>query len=332
MNLSKLLIYLALAVVLTLGISACGSDAPSGTYVWIDVPLDGIRFKELVPVDVEGHASSRSGIKSVEVYVDGELWRAVEDPASSGSLAIFEIEWLPPEMGTYLIQAIAYGEDGSASQYDEARITFSKEEVAEEAADTTQITVTPAAEETLVEFWAEPAIIQAGDCTTIRWQAENVAGLIFGGQDQPLEGSYQDCLCAAQTYTLTVNHSDGSQEKLKVNIEVEGTCADTASPSVPEQVVPDNGISLSCRGTQNLAWQPVSDPSGISGYRVQAQRHSGDKNWKEAPGSQFVGIGGKQISIPVECGWTYRWRVQAVDGAGYASAWSGWWRFIVNLE
>jgi hypothetical protein len=34
----------------------------------------------------------------------------------------------------------------------------------------------------------------------------------------------------------------------------------------------------------------------------------------------------------VECGWYYRWRVRAVNGAGLAGEWSGWFLFTITLS
>ena len=95
--------------------------------------------------------------------------------------------------------------------------------------------------------------------------------------------------------------------------------------------MPANGLTLGCQPSQNLAWLPVSDDSGIAEYRVQVQRHGGDNNWQDVPGSVFAGIGGKQTSVEVECGWYYRWRVRAVDGAGNVGSWSGWSEFAITL-
>ena len=188
-----------------------------------------------------------------------------------------------------------------------------------------------------VEFWADPTEIDAGSCSNIRWRAANVQGLIFGGVSQPLEGSYEACLCEAERYTLTVRHQDGTEEKRSVDVAVRGSCEtpvpqDTQPPPAPEPAVPANGLSISCKASQNLVWLPVNDDSGIAEYRVQVQRHSGDNNWTDVPGSVFTGIQGKQNSIGVECGWYYRWRVRAADGAGNLGPWSGWSEFAVTLS
>jgi hypothetical protein len=212
------------------------------------------------------------------------------------------------------------------------------------------ITVTPAITDTptslpgaVIQFWAEPPEIAAGACTTIRWHAENVQSVVFGGLDQPFDGSYGDCLCGNQRYTLTVTHLDGTEEKRTVDISVTGSCdtptvpppepeeVDTTPPAAPSPAVPDNGLTLSCRGSQNLAWLPVEDKSGIAEYQVEVQRHSGDNNWQAAPGGS-ISVADKTTSIPVECGWYYRWRVRAIDGAGNASGWSGWSQFTITLS
>jgi len=210
-----------------------------------------------------------------------------------------------------------------------------------------------------VRFWADPGEINAGGKFTIHWQAENVRQVIFGGKEQPFEGSYSDYLCKNERYTLTVIHNDGSEEKHSVDIIVNGQCeapeeeseesqqpsqpesssggeapaseVDNTAPPAPNQLKPVNGVDLGCIGSAMLRWDAVSDPSGIAEYQVEMQRHAGDNNWGSAPGSVFTGIGGGQKEISVECGWEYRWRVRAIDGEGNVGNWSGWFSFNIPL-
>ncbi|MDZ4132721.1 MAG: hypothetical protein U1E11_06240, partial [Dethiobacteria bacterium] len=58
---------------------------------------------------------------------------------------------------------------------------------------------------------------------------------------------------------------------------------------------------------------------------------SGDNNWQPAPGGSLSGLQVKEATVSVECGWYYRWRVRAVDGAGNVSPWSGWSHFAMLL-
>jgi hypothetical protein len=327
-------------MVLMLG--ACGGSPAGRPYVWLDVPQDGLSFPEVQEIKIEGHATASGGVTHVELWIDGVLLTTINDPIVDGALASFHTAWTPPMAGEYTIQAVAYGSDGSASAPDSARIIFGGATPTPVITDTPTpvISVTPelpSSASAVIQFWADPPEIQAGSCTTIHWHVENVQTVIFGGINQPLDGSYQDCLCANQRYTLTVVHADNTEEKRAVDIAVSGACVtpvppqDTTPPDAPTPVVPNNDLSLSCRASQNLAWLPVNDPSGIAEYRLQVQRHSGDNNWQDVPGSVFSGISDKQKSVTVECGWYYRWRVRAVDGAGNTGPWSGWWRFSITL-
>jgi hypothetical protein len=76
---------------------------------------------------------------------------------------------------------------------------------------------------------------------------------------------------------------------------------------------------------------PVSDPGGISGYYVELERRTHPKaSWEVA--GKWGPVSGKQIEVPVECAFYYRWRVRAQDGAGNYSDWSSWSHFSVTLE
>jgi len=199
----------------------------------------------------------------------------------------------------------------------------------------------------VIDFWADPGTINAGERFTIFWHVENVSKVIFGGSEQPFDGSYSDDLCKDERYTLTLIHNDGTEEKRSVDIRVAGTCAtatftptatwtpspvaDTTAPPAPNQLKPVNGVDLGCVASAMLRWEAVSDPSGIAEYQVELQRHPGDNNWSSASGSPFTGIGGTEKEISLECGWEYRWRVRAIDGAGNVGNWSGWFTFIVPL-
>jgi hypothetical protein len=428
---SKAIGFLGLVAFL---LGACGGGSAGRTYVWIDVPRDGLSLPDVQAIKIEGHAASFGGVENVEILINGATEFTISDPPAEGVLANFHTEWTPSEPGEYTIQAVAYSAGGEASEPDTARVTFGglEEEASYCAADelvaprlaspedgaavepevllawlypestchfqgfaidiaeddsfsdirwtfvtsdhletsssgtfpaglcyywrvrayttdddgpnsnvwsfcvegppTEVPSVTPGS---VIQFWAEPPEIQAGGCTTIHWHVENVQSVAFGGLDQPFDGSYQDCMCESQRYTLTVTHLDNTEERRTLDIEVSGSCPepeqDTTPPPAPTPAVPGNGLTLSCRSSQDLAWVPVDDPSGIAEYQVQVQRHSGDNNWQDVPGSIFGGIAGKQTSISVECAWYYRWRVRAVDGEGNVGPWSGWWQFTITL-
>lgn len=345
----KTLIGLLVSLVLLPLSSACGASDQS-TYAWIDVPINGLTLPPGVEVNIEGHASHPGGIARVEIWIEGSLVFTIENPNTNKGLASFAYTWLPPSPGQYTIQVQAFGADGTASSADTTIIYIGGTSdrpvpVISPTPAPTDVTLTPTNTFTptstpagaVVQLWAEPPEINAGACTTIRWHVENANRVVFGGADQPFDGSYKDCLCGNQRYSLTVIHLDGTEEKRTLDILVNGSCetptsppppADTTAPPAPMPVVPDNGLTLSCRASQSLAWLPVNDPSGISQYQVEVQRHAGDNNWQSV-GS--MSISDKTTSSSVECGWYYRWRVRAVDGSGNVGGWSGWWQFSITL-
>ena len=337
-------------------LSSCSGAATGGASVWIDVPLDGMNIPEGQQVKIEGHAASSGGISRVEIWVDGSLLTTVADPPMEGTLGKFQTSWEPSVAGEHTIQVIAYGADGTASQPDTARVFIGGANAITSIITTPLITeppliietpliaIIPVATETftstpppaeVVQFWADPPQIQAGSCTLIQWHVENVQKVVFGGIEQSFDGSYKDCPCSDQRYTLTVTGRDGSEEKQRVDLTVTGSCAtptlvDSTPPPAPTLVVPADGLNIACKSSQTLTWLPVNDPSGILKYEVVVQRHSGDNNWQAAPGGQQV-LTDKTTSVPVECGWYYRWRVRALDGAGNVGSWSGWWQFTITL-
>jgi hypothetical protein len=93
--------------------------------------------------------------------------------------------------------------------------------------------------------------------------------------------------------------------------------------------VPADGLELSCRSSQTLAWIPVSDPSGIAGYYVTLEGRAHEQADWELIGEWGPMIG-KQVDVAVGCPFYYRWAVQAQDGAGNYSDWSEWSHFSVT--
>lgn len=299
--------------------------------VWIDVPVDGLLFPTVQSINIEGHAASPEGIASIEIWIDGVLLTEISDPPMEGTIAHFEISWTPSSEGTYMIQAVATSKDGALSEMDRTTVTFGGD------TPTLVITDTPTpVSDGQVQFYADPPEISAGDCVDLFWNAEEVQTVIFGGLEQPHSGSYHACLCETTRYTLTVTHLDDSEEQFRVEVPVTGSCItptveDVTPPPAPTLVVPESGLTLSCRSSQTLTWLPVDDESGIDYYQVEAQTHSGDNNWSPIGGSPFT-VYDKTTNVPVDCGWYYRWRVRAVDGAGNVGSWSGWSTFTITLE
>lgn len=343
-----------LALLLTcLVLAACAPAAAGRPSVWIDYPADGARLPAGAPVEVLSHAYSDQGVVEVVLSVDGAPYRRDPPSVPGGQYGQVSQEWVPEGAGVYAVQVVAYDAAGRASGAETITVIVEGEASAPPPAGATETptpvvtasavatgTATqPPPAQSVVQFWAEPAGIQAGACTTIRWHVENVSRVVFGGLEQPFDGSYQACLCSDERYTLTVVHLDGSEERRSIEIAVSGSCVtetsppppqDTTPPPVPGPSVPENGLVLSCRTSQTLAWLPVVDPSGIAGYYVKLEQEVTKGNWVSAGG--YGPVSGKQVTATVSCGGIYRWMVRAEDGAGNVSGWSSPSYFSINID
>jgi hypothetical protein len=130
----------------------------------------------------------------VEVFIDGVLLTTIENPTGSDDLASFTAGWMPEKPGSYVIQTVAYGRSGGTSQPDTSAITFggmapvspleitplliTTPEITISPSVTPEISVTPTVTDTptatptrtftpipepVIEFWADPDEIDAGD-------------------------------------------------------------------------------------------------------------------------------------------------------------------------
>ncbi len=325
--------------------AGCGqSAAQGGTFAWLDVPLNDLTIPLGQEIRIEGHASDPTGVSRVEIWVNQELTWTLDDLSTSGDFVRFSQSWIPQEEGDYFILAAASGNGGESSTPASVIVHVGRlpvvalvtEESIEEPDPPTPTPVTDLPE-TIVQFWADPLQIEADACTLLRWHVENAEKVVLGSTEVSEQGSYEVCLCESTSYRLTVTGLDGNAEEFKVSIPVSGTCApptmeiDETPPAAPALLKPLDGSDLGPVADAILRWNAVSDESGIAQYQVQVQRHSGDNDWTAAPGNPWTGLADTQLLLTVEYGYTYRWRVRAVDGAGNAGPWSGWFTFKVPL-
>ncbi len=186
-----------------------------------------------------------------------------------------------------------------------------------------------------IRLWVDNENIEAGSCTSVHWHVSNVNAYWINGQPGAGDdGSFQTCPCQDETHTLRAVKRDGSEQILSVTIRVSGQCQappppqDTTPPPVPSPAVPQDGLEISCKASQTLAWIPVSDPSGVV-YYVKLERQVTPDNWQSVRG--WGPVSGKQVEADVQCGGIYRWTVRARDGAGNYSDWFSWSHFSIKL-
>lgn len=347
---------------LVIFLTACTMSASSAvpgvgreTRTWIDDPREGSVYILGEPVSIRWHASAPEGIRQVEVRINGEIFGMAVDFDHAIPLVTQEYDWIPPASGQYLIEVVATSNAGAVSRPTVNVITvlvasatvisssIPVDTPTQMPSLTPTVTWTPTATWTpratwtltatatytsipgaIVQFWAEPASIQAGGCTTIRWHVENAQSVIFGGVSQAFDGSYKDCLCSGQRYTLKVILLDGSQVSQTVDVAVIGSCitptkspvpppADTAGPAKPYVIYPKDNVLIACPPAEvTLRWKAPSDPSGIASYWVIL--YEGSTTIQSWPSVTATSLTVKTNLI--DCGHTYIWKVSARDGAG----------------
>jgi len=363
------LIYLPLLLLLTPALSGCDGAGLGATQVWIDVPLDGAEV-EAGTIPVQSHAASGSGVTRVELWVNGELYRSDDNPTPDEPVIYIIQPWAPIAPGEYALQVRAYAADGTHSA-DGVMVNVSGEAAGLMSTPTAEFvtpTSTPTATPTLpaaptstpgqptdtpapptpsptpmaeIEFWADDETLQAGDCTTIHWNVENVQAVFLDDQGVTGSGTSDTCPCETETHTLDILFLDGTESSAVITINVSGTCPtptlppDTTGPPAPTLQSPEDDHVESCAPTHIvLTWQAVSDPSGVSAYDIAVefklygywQPYWSGQTTKVTPGTVSYNLEPAYPDTTFSCT-EYRWRVRAVDGASNNGGWSDWFHF-----
>jgi hypothetical protein len=81
-----------------------------------------------------------------------------------------------------------------------------------------------------------------------------------------------------------------------------------------------------------FGWKIVPDPDGIVEYQVEVERAPLGVEWEPLDGSPWTGVTVTALAIDARCGYYYRWRVRAVDGAGNVGPFTDWFTFNMPEE
>ena len=273
--------------------------------VWIDVPLDGLQTGADQIVQIEGHASSHSQIEEIVLLVNGTFERQIEKPDMQGSLAYYRFQWTPPQAGDYALQIIAYGPDGQSSQLDTVVVHVTAQ--AKEEVELPRITLTP-------QLFTPTEPVQVVINTPLPSVTPTLTPSSLSENTQ-IPGP--------------TNSPEPTHTQQPANTQ---SSVDSQGPPSPEIKSPSNGLDFPCISSLTLQWNTVSDPSGITEYRVEVEVSQAENQWYSAENSPFTGLSTTVLSLQVECGFTYRWRVQAVDGYRNSGDFSNWSDFAVSQE
>jgi len=83
-------------------------------------------------------------------------------------------------------------------------------------------------QQSMIEFWADRALIWSGECTTLHWRTENVREVYYQGQAVVGNEDRRECPTQTTTYALRVVTGHGDEWRY-VTVSVQGT---TPSPTV----------------------------------------------------------------------------------------------------
>jgi len=303
----KLLIVMILLII-SGTLSSCVRETVSASQAWIDYPREGSVVPLGETVTVMSHVYAREGVAEVVLAVNGEAYRRDIPPGSGTNFAEISQEWLPAEAGVYTLQVWVYDTSGESSNPATVSVSVTDEVIADEVIDAAaEEPITPPTE-TLTPIVSDtPTLTPVISDTPTLTPTSTATWLPTNTPTSP-----------PPTFTPTSPPTDTPVP------------ADTTPPPTPVPVVPADGLVVSCRSSQTLAWTPVTDPSGINGYYVELEKEITAGSWQNA--GAWGPISGKQLDVPVDCGISYRWAVQAEDGAGNFSDWSSPSHFGILLD
>jgi hypothetical protein len=184
MSILKKRLWVALAgLMLWTGCSPASSSSDlsfldTGPHAWIDAPLDNSSLPA-APYTVVFHGTDPDGVAEGELAVDGTVEASLPNPEPGSRLAAFQVEWIPPGPGEYLLSVRARNGQGGWSEPAEARVYI--------AGETPTPTETPTPEPSGPEFdnRTEPKQAYRGICSPnqvtfeVRVQAEETVQAVY---------------------------------------------------------------------------------------------------------------------------------------------------------
>ncbi len=110
-------VVLLFCMLLLFGLLAC-EPTRSGPKAWIDEPIDGATVPKGDGVRVISHAFARPGVREVELTVNGDTWERVPIDPPGAPFGKAMHKWVPKNEGTYVLQVIAFDNQGQAAKSD----------------------------------------------------------------------------------------------------------------------------------------------------------------------------------------------------------------------
>lgn len=290
---------LLVSVALVVGILACGvcrRGQPTGQpTVRLLSPPDGTQIAVNRQIYVQARAFARGNVSRIDFAVNGN---SIGSQSPSGSQRLFAAAqpWTASSAGTYTLAVTAYDAAGQASAPAQVTITVlesgsfvppsgtpvpggpSPTPWSGSGPSPTPTTPSGGWGEPSVDFRADRTSLQAGECTTLRWDTEYVQEVYLDGAGVSGHGTRDVCPSETTTYVLLVVLPSGESRDYAVTIEVTGETTVTG----PNLAV----LAVACPGGQ-------SDESIPFQAQVQNQGDQAAQNaqWRWSVNSAGAGPG-----------------------------------------
>ncbi len=200
-HLSPLLLILPLLCFL----ASCSSTG-SGPTSWIDKPLNKSSYP-LEPLELIAHASSDSGVSSIEFTVNGQILDNLS--VGSGRFEAASVVWFPDEPGIYTIGITATDSNGNKGSQAVSLVYIGGAgidgivQVGPGFGDCSNLEV--------FNFIIDPPVIPQGECTNIFWEiiSPDEFAVIFDGAEVPPIGEMQVCPGETRPFEIFVESPAG---------------------------------------------------------------------------------------------------------------------------
>ncbi len=179
-----------------------------------------------------------------------------------------------------------------------------------------------------VEFYAHPSTVDAGNCSTLHWNATGATNIYLNEISVWEVGSQDSCPCETETHHLQVVQPDGSYEDYYATISVNGSCYTEIepTPTVPAPPADTSGpsilsVSTYWEGCSLYGDSYITDESGVSWAEFWFNLNGGGWAWIKMNPSGDTWV--SQVGVDTEgMPGTLEYKVRTLDTLNNES-WSG---------
>ncbi|MBI5653825.1 MAG: hypothetical protein HZC40_25750 [Chloroflexi bacterium] len=287
------------------------TNSPTQPVIKIALPANGARVRVGQAFQVHAIATDARGVAAIAFAVDGQIGAPI--PASS-PLATFATA-IPITLQTKGVHTIAVlAQNTSGAKSDPAAIkVVAVTSLSDPAnpddplapAPISNPVANPSGGAPTISFVATPATIAAGQCSTLRWDVENVREVYFEGAGVSGHGEQQQCPAQTTTYALITILLDGSPRNTTATITVTGN-APQPQPVGQGPTAPVNlRVTSTTKTTARIAWDDKS--SNEDGFEIEIEGRQNLKTRANETQSEITGL---------TCNRASNFRVRAFNATG----------------